>query len=158
MSKSLPSHGFSSFSLCSKKASLTVWKAGVCWWWWTTLSSFWWTQVPHKPFCHKLEAAGHWCALALGTERSELSEYGLLLYVFMFPILSSAPLPPPFFPSIPSPSLVRECQFCPDFNEDPEIGGLTGWLSGTRIHLPSERRGFDPWSERSPGEVNGNPL
>ena len=88
MSKSLPSHGFSSFSLCSKKASLTVWKAGVCWWWWTTLSSFWWTQVLHKPFCHKLEAAGHWCALALGTERSELSEYGLLLCVFMFPILS----------------------------------------------------------------------
>ena len=84
-----------------------------------------------------------------------------MVYFFVFsclPSYLSAPLPPPFFPSIPSPSPVRECQSCPDFNEDLEIGGLTGWLSGTRIHLPSERRGFDPWSERSPGEVNGNLL
>ena len=152
---SLPSHGFSSFSLCNKKASLTDWKAGMCWWWLFILSD------GHK--CFRSLSAISWKLLDTGVlwlwgQRGwNWMNYGLLLCVFMFPICL-LPLPPPLLPSIPSPSPVSECQSCTGLNEDPETGGLTGWLSGTRTRLLNGRHGFDPWSERSPGGVNGNPL
>ena len=36
--------------------------------------------------------------------------------------------------------------------------GLPWWLRQWRICLQCRRRRFDPWSGRSPGEGNGNPL
>ena len=38
------------------------------------------------------------------------------------------------------------------------IHGFPWWLSSKEYACQCKRRGFDPWSERSPGEGNGNPL
>ena len=38
------------------------------------------------------------------------------------------------------------------------IFGLPSWLSGRESTCQCRRHGFDPWSRRSPGKGNGNPL